>query len=205
MKAKKDLPEIRSEESWNPKYLFDKEYDHLEKKIEVIAALRESKLGTESDVSAFNAKIVAEVLIGWVNGDNISQLSKIHPHFKLKADRINEFVTYLTVTAFKSSWGLSALEGIVKGNEVDVAENTHSPSMLYYGVNSDISVALRMVGVPRLLANSFVPAFEKNEIGSISEMRKQINSFTNNDWDSLKPKQSKLSGVECKTITLILL
>ena len=54
---------------------------------------------------------------------------------------------------FKTSWGLSALEGIVKGNQ-DEIQDSYIPSLVYYGVDSEKPLALRMLGIPRSLSFS---------------------------------------------------
>lgn len=47
--------------------------------------------------------------------------------------------------------GLSALEGIVKGNQ-DEIQDSYIPSLVYYGVDSEKPLALRMLGIPRSLS-----------------------------------------------------
>lgn len=58
-----------------------------------------------------------KMIIRWVKGDKINAISSIHPHFTDNdADkRLTQFVSYMNQLRFKASWGLSALEGIVKG------------------------------------------------------------------------------------------
>ena len=106
---------------------------------------------------------------------------------------------------FKASWGLSALEGIVKGNE-DEMKDSYIPSYVYYGVDNNPALAMRMLGIPRSLSLSLSQIIT----GSISDysftkLRNIINSLSLNDWDSLKPTRSKLSGEEWKYIVSILM
>ncbi len=207
MRAKSDMPEISSPESWDADNLFSTGNEYLKKKIEVIGTLREAKLGTDAGSAPFNPELVANILKGWVNGDNLSEISFIHPFFKEKADgdRINDFINYLTETTFKSSWGLSALEGIVKASGEEIAENTHIPSLLYYGVNNKASIPYRMVGIPRNLAGNFSQYFNSEEPSSFRQLRQRIQQLSVRQWDELKPSTSSLSGEEWKNITGILL
>ncbi|MCD4746457.1 MAG: DEAD/DEAH box helicase [Bacteroidales bacterium] len=208
MKKKSLNPNISDLNSWNPNSIFDRNNpNNLTEKIEVIAALRETRIGTDSDKAPFNPAIIANILISWVNGDNFETMSKIHPLYNSFSDneRINEFVSKMNDIRFKSSWGLSALEGIVKGNEAEI-KDTYIPSYAYYGVNNSKSLALRMIGIPRSLSSSLSQIIEKDISSySLNKIRKMIKDLGNSDWDNLKPKKSTLSGSEWKRITEVLI
>jgi len=208
MTAKKDSPEIANAESWIPENLFNAANNHLTEKIGVIGLLREVRLGTDSRASQFNPEVVAKILIGWVNGDNLSNLSTLHPYYNDKPadERMNEFVSYLSGATFKSSWGLSALEGIVNAKDEDLAEGSHIPSMIYYGVKSKEAIAVRMLGAPRGISNKLAEVlFVNQEPTSFNEVRKKINDLSLSDWENIIPQNSGLSSNEWKSITDILL
>lgn len=208
MRQKSLNPNISDLNSWNPNSIFDKNNpNNLTKKIEVIAALKETRIGSDSDKAPFNPEIIANILISWVNGDNFETMSNIHPYFRSLSDneRINNFVSKMNDIRFKSSWGLSALEGIVKGNEAEI-KDTYVPSYAYYGVNNAKSLALRMIGIPRGLSSSLTQVIEKDISSySLNKIRTIIKDLGNSDWDNLKPKKSSLSGPEWKRITEILI
>ena len=147
------------------------------------------------------------MLIGWVKGDKIDTISKIHPHFggdESAELRLSEFITYMNELRFKASWGLSALEGIVKGNENEI-KDSYIPSYVYYGVDNQSALAMRMLGIPRSLSSSLCKIIEGpvNEY-SFSKLRAKIHSMTLANWDEFKPKHSNLSGDEWKNIVSIL-
>ena len=203
----KTNPSISKAESWEPSRLFDSNTDFLTDKIKIIAQLREVQLGTESKSGEFSAEIVAKILSQWVNGEQIYKLSDLHPFYKDKPlkEKLNRFVKYLTGAKFKASWGLSALEGIVKG-KMDIAENSYIPSMVYFGVNTENAVWVRMIGAPRKISNNLANALGyKKPPKSFVEMREKIKGLSNRDWDSIVPSGSKLNGQEWKEITNILL
>lgn len=105
---------------------------------------------------------------------------------------------------FKASWGLSALEGIVRGNESEI-KDSFIPSLVYFGVDNEKSLALRMVGVPRSLSNSLQNILQGNlNQYSFKKLRNRVKSLTNTDWDALRPRNSTLSGMEWKRISEIL-
>lgn len=209
MTEKSSNSNIADLDSWQPENLFDSNNpDNLTEKIKVIAELRETKIGTDSDKALFNPEIIAKILIAWVKGEKLDTMSKIHPFYASKSDdnkRINDFVQKMNEIRFKSSWGLSALEGIVKGNEKDI-KDTYVPSFAYYGVDNEKSLALRMVGVPRELSSSLSQIIERDISSySFNNIRRMIRELRNSDWDHLKPIKSSLSGEEWKRIAEILI
>ncbi|MFK7799804.1 MAG: DEAD/DEAH box helicase [Aureispira sp.] len=211
LNAKSTDPNISDKKSWQPATLFNSnDLKPMTDKIAVVGHLREVKLGTESDKGSFNPEIIAKILVNWVNGATISELSKMHPYFRQQGDkRINEFISHLTQTTFKSSWGLSALEGIVKSNNDDIENtNSHIPSMVYYGVRQKESIALRMLGVPRIVADSIAQSIwqkAQKTPQSLNQVRNEIKNIEDKNWETIKPNHSTLSGKEWKTITNILL
>lgn len=195
-------------DSWKPENLFDRrDSSNLTEKIRVVAALPETGLGTDSRVSEFNPEIVAKVLIAWVHGDKLNSISSIHPNFQNNdiTSQITSFVNYMNSARFKASWGLSALEGIVKGIDTEI-KDSYVPSYVYYGVDDKKALALRMIGIPRSLSPSLSQAIT-NDVSKYSfvKLRKTISDLPLRDWDALSPKNSKLSGEEWKRIVSILM
>ena len=106
---------------------------------------------------------------------------------------------------FKASWGLSALEGIVKGVNAEV-KDSYVPSFVYYGVDDKKALALRMIGILRSLSSSLSQAITDDlSKYSFVKLRKTINDLPLRDWDALSPTNSKLSGEEWKRIVCILM
>ena len=195
-------------DSWTPENLFNPtDSSNLAEKIRVIAALRETNLGTDSDYSQFNPDLVAKVLISWVNGNKLHSISSLHPHFQNSdtTQEVSDFINYMNGARFKASWGLSALEGIVKGTDSDI-KDSYVPSYVYYGVNDPKALALRMIGIPRGLSNSLSQVLT-NDISTYSykKIRQTINELPTHDWDALTPRNSMLSGEEWKRIVKILM
>ena len=208
MKEKSQNTLISDFDSWKPENLFDRrDSSNLTEKIRVVAALPETGLGTNSRVSEFNPEIVAKVLIAWVHGDKPNSISSIHPTFQNNdiTSQITSFVSYMNSARFKASWGLSALEGIVKGVDSEVRDS-FVPSFVYYGVDDKKSLALRMIGIPRSLSPSLSQAIT-DDVSKYSfvKLRKTISDLPLRDWDALSPANSKLSGEEWKRIVGILM
>lgn len=208
MKEKSQNRMISDLESWKPENLFSrKDTSNLTEKIRVVATLRETGLGTDSKQAPFNPEIVAKVLIAWVHGDKLNSISSLHPTFQNEdvTKRITDFVNYMNGARFKASWGLSALEGIVKGVDSEV-KDSYVPSFVYYGVDDKKALALRMIGIPRGLSLSLSHAITEDVSQySFTRLRRTINGLSLRDWDALAPKKSKLSGDEWKRIVDILM
>lgn len=209
MREKSTNPEIADLDSWQPDFMFDNRHvESLAAKIKVISELRETQLGTESDKAPLNPVIISQMLVNWVKGEKLDTISTIHPFFAKKPYtdiRVADFVQYMTSMRFKASWGLSALEGIVRGNEDDM-KDSYIPSYVYYGVNDPKSLAMRMLGVPRSLSGSLSRVIEGDVNDySFSWIRGILSSMPLRDWDSCRPQGSTLSGEEWKRVVDILM
>lgn len=202
----KQNPSISSPESWEINNLFDRKNDYLVEKIKVIAKLKETKLGTDSSSAPFNEQAVADVLIGWVKGEQLFNIAEYHPTFantKDEADRINEFIRYMNSARFKASWGLGALEGIINASGDQLQDNSHISSLIYYGVDTKEALLMRMAGVPRRLAKSLGAVLNTENL-NLSQLRNTINSLSAEEWNKLAPEYSNLTGVEWKQLSEIL-
>lgn len=211
MEAASQNPEIKNLRSWSKEELFNAgNPSNLAEKIGVIAALRETKLGVEESNTSFNPEIYAKIIIDWVKGDKLANIANQHPAFKIQETdaqetekRITSFVKKMNDIRFKASWGLSALEGIVRGDE-DI-KDSHIPSLIYFGVDNEKSLAWRMIGVPRALSFSLQRILDKDlKHYSFKDLRRKMKGLSNADWDGLKPAHSSLSGMEWKRISEIL-
>lgn len=209
MRAKSDSPAIADLDSWRADALFDRNrVENLTEKIRVVAALKETQMGTDSTSAPFNPAIAAQMLIAWVKGDKLDSMSEIHPHFQRMPEievRVSEFVKHMNDMRFKASWGLSALEGIVRGSE-DNLKDSYIPSYVYYGVDAPKPLAMRMLGIPRSLSGSLSQVIEGNvNEYSFTRIRQILSGLTATDWDALRPVGSNLSGAEWKRVVEILM
>ena len=208
MHEKSGNESIADVDSWEPSKLFDgSQPENLAEKIKVIAELKETELGTDSNQSPFNSLIASKILIAWVKGEKLSTISNVHPYFANKDDetsRVSDFVRYINDVRFKASWGLSALEGIVKGNEDDM-KDSFVPSFVYYGVNNQKALALRMLGLPRSISNSLSQIISGDlKEYTFTDLRNRVKNLSPMEWEVYRPESSTLSGKELKRIVDIL-
>ena len=164
-------------------------------------------MGTDSPNGPFDPDLVAKMLIAWVRGEKLNTISSIHPNFvrQDETQQVSEFVKYMNEARFKASWGLSALEGIVKGINDDI-KDSYVPSYVYFGVDNPKSLALRMIGIPRGISTPLSQVIT-GDVSSYSfkKLRETINSLPLSDWDAIIPNKSKLTGPEWQRIINILM
>jgi hypothetical protein len=76
--------------------------------------------------------------------------------------------------------------------------------MIYYGVDTEDALLMRMAGVPRRLAKSLSHIVPKNETLSLTDIRKKIGSLSDEQWTKFIPKNSNLSAQDWKKLAHIL-
>ena len=91
----------------------------------------------------------------------------------------------LTQTA---SWGLAALQTLTIGDKFDSlsAEEQRTlrnlPARVYYGVNSDEAVALRLLGVPRTAATPLAQELRVGPNEPLHEVQIRLRTAGVNQW-----------------------
>jgi hypothetical protein len=93
----------------------------------------------------------------------------------------------LTQTA---SWGLAALQSLTLADEFDKLPEAEQrslrnlPAKVYYGVNSDEAVALRLLGVPRMAAGPLAEKLGVRSEEQLSELRGRVRATNVATWTS---------------------
>lgn len=91
----------------------------------------------------------------------------------------------LTQTA---SWGLAALQSLTLGNSLDTMTEEERitlrnlPARVYYGVNSDEALALRLLGVPRMAATSLARVLDIRGSEPLNEIRARLRASNIDTW-----------------------
>ena len=91
----------------------------------------------------------------------------------------------LTQTA---SWGLAALQSLTIGDSFDSLPADEQrmlrnlPARVYYGVNSDEAIALRLLGVPRTAAAPLAQQLEVGAAEPLHEVRARVRSADVDTW-----------------------
>jgi hypothetical protein len=174
--------------SWNRNALFAPTDRSLQSMMGVLLKVPELRdnlnavLGGRTPDGAKLALIVKD----WVHGASIEHIARTH--FLDRCGTMQAAMTEcgrnlsgrLTQTA---AWGLGALLSITGGDLDDnaLAALRNLPSCIYYGVNNDEAVALRLLGVPRMAAIQMT-AGPAGARGSTADLRRRLRSMDDAAW-----------------------
>lgn len=128
----------------------EKEYKKLSKLVEIIASIPEMKLELGNTTGRFNADRVAIMMIEWVNGSSVNQIShKLRDLIDDGRDLdklVPECNKYVNSTMKNFiPWGVKIYQTLTEKEE----KHENLPSYIYYGVNDTESVILSRLNVPR--------------------------------------------------------
>ncbi|MBD3620373.1 MAG: DEAD/DEAH box helicase [Chromatiales bacterium] len=144
-----------------------------------------------------NGNKLARIICDWVQGKPLTEMAVEHfgtdesGRTRDQADAMSQCCRSvfgkLTQTA---SWGLSALQALTLGDRLDELSADDQrlirnlPARVYYGVNSDEAVALRLLGVPRTAAQPLARTLKLSGGDSLADVRAKLRSAKVDDWKS---------------------
>jgi hypothetical protein len=142
--------------------------------------------GTDGD-------LLARIVKDWVHGASIPDIAAAYfPNEKDKTDSITNACRSVYGSLIQTaSWGLSALQSLTIGSAIDelntVEQRTvrNLPSRIYYGVNSDAAIDLRLLGVPRKAAQPLADAMAHEEAAhGITNVRTRLVNLDGAGWQA---------------------
>jgi hypothetical protein len=186
---------------WSPE-LFGANRSDLQRMMGVllqVPELRES-LQEVTGGSRPNGDMLSRIICDWVQGRPLTEMATTY--FSKKAGDDDEgggdddpvaamtrccrsVFGRLTQTA---SWGLAALQSLTIGDTFDAlsADKQRTlrnlPARVYYGVNSDEAVALRLLGVPRTAATPLATELRIVATEPLSEVRAKLRAAPAEKW-----------------------
>jgi len=175
--------------SWNQQQLFADHDGSLKKMMGVLLRVPELRIplknvlgGNEPDGTR-----LALILKDWVNGQPLSSIAA--RYFKKPDQTQTDALTKCGQDLFgklthSATWGLGALLTITTSSmtEEERKRLSNIPSHVFYGVNTDEAVMLRMLGVPRSAAPRLAHAMGVQANDSLSHTRQQLEALTARDW-----------------------
>ncbi|HEU4511374.1 MAG TPA: DEAD/DEAH box helicase [Pyrinomonadaceae bacterium] len=176
-------------ESWNSESLFLHDNQVLQGMMGVllrVPELRENlKVATGGPDPDGNR--LALIVKDWVNGVSLSEIAS--RYFTKDGDDATKSMTNCGKNLFgkltqTASWGLGALLSITGGNLSEDEFNAlrNLPSRVYYGVNDDSAIALRLLGVPRAAATPLAIALGNVSERSLTEVRETLKTLDETKW-----------------------
>jgi len=181
-------------DSWDPERLFTDNDTTLERTFGVLFRIPElrQELVEVTGGGRGNGDMLARIVKDWVKGASLPDLAEAY--FSGDDDDPTSAISRacrlvygrLTSTA---SWGLSAIQSLTIGDALEgmsEAEQKHFrnlPSRIFYGVNSDMAIDLRLLGVPRNAAQPLSDYLSRQRVdGGLKAIRTTLNGLTDEDW-----------------------
>ena len=130
---------------------------------------------------------LATIVKDWVGGTAVSEIAR--RHFLENNENETRAMTKCCQNLFgnlalTAAWGLGALLSITGGrlSEEQFRSASNLPSRIYYGVNSDEAVTLRLLGVPRTAATR-LSGNMGNLLGEpLATVRGRLRNMDENSW-----------------------
>lgn len=180
--------------SWDPNTLFADNDPTLRNAFGVLLKIPElrKELIEVTGGNQGNGDLLARIVKDWVNGASLQQLAT--DYFKEESDDDTAAMSKacrlvygrLTSTA---SWGLSAIQSLSIGDAMERMTPSEQrsfrnlPSRVFYGVNTDMAIDLRLMGVPRNAAQPLCNYLEKRKVGpGLKSMRSALAGLSDADW-----------------------
>ncbi|WP_165447540.1 DEAD/DEAH box helicase [Rhizobium ruizarguesonis] len=182
--------------SWSPDTLFASgdrvladAFGILFKIPEIRKELQEATGGKGPD-----GRFLADVVKDWVAGASLPQLAR--DYFMADGQSMTEALSTACRAVYgkltlAASWGVSALQSLTAGDEVEKMSTEEQktyrnlPSRIFYGVNSDEAIDLRLLGVPRSAAEPLVAHLKERRVPTdIRSRRGALGTMTDQQWAS---------------------
>jgi hypothetical protein len=138
---------------------------------------------------------LARIVTDWVHGRALSEIAADHfPASDTSDEKQRSSMTSCCRMIFgrlaqTASWGISALQSLSLGDSLEgrpeevVRQIRNLPSWVYYGVNSDEAMAVRMLGVPRTAANAMAVSIGVGASEPISSVRQKLKNAPIETWE----------------------
>ena len=176
-------------ETWNADSLFSQGNRDLQSMMGVllrVPELRDNLMAVTGGKTP-NGDKLALIVKDWVNGVPVPDIAS--RYFMREGDDITKAITTcgrnlfgkLTQTA---AWGLGALLSIT-GNalpEEQLRSLSNLPSRVYYGVNDDAAIALRLLGVPRTAATKLAQTMSTVLDEPLTTVRGRLRGMDEANW-----------------------
>ncbi|AOV98891.1 DEAD/DEAH box helicase [Dehalococcoides mccartyi] len=176
-------------ESWNSESLFQHNSPDLQRMMGVllrVPELRENLKAATGGTSPDGRKL-ALIVKDWVNGVPVSEIAS---RYFMDADNdITKAMTKCGQNLFgkltqTAAWGLGALLSITGSglSEEQLKILNNLPSRVYYGVNDDAAITLRLLGVPRTAATSLATSMGSIINESLPSVRVRLRTLDAGVW-----------------------
>jgi len=190
------------ESAWTPD-LFGPRRNDLERMVGLLLDVPELKdsLGRVAAEAALGRDAVARVICDWVHERPLAEMAQAH--FAAHSDSAGrddastdatKAMTRCCQTVFgklaqSASWGLAALQSLTMRDLDELSPDEQRtlrnlPARVYYGVNSDEAVAMRLLGVPRTAATPLARELNVRPSDPLHSTRQKLREADAGAWQS---------------------
>jgi hypothetical protein len=183
--------------SWNTETLFSESNKTLQDMMGILLMVPELRDNLK-DVTGGelpDGQKLALIIKDWVNGEAVNDIAT--NYFMDDSNNSTKAMTKCGQNLFgklthTASWGLGALLSITAGDlpEEEFKELSNLPSRVYYGVNNDSAIALRLLGIPRTAAMPMAIAMANVMDQPLPKIREILSSLPANKWEQTLGEQS---------------
>lgn len=203
-------------EVWDPDTLFSSQHNSLPKLMGVLLDIPELRESLREVVGGRSrgGDLLARILIDWVHGASLADLAREHFQREREGRESRDFTHAMTECCRNlfgrltqtAAWGLGALQAMTLPDDFDerptVERDTvrNLPSRVFYGVNSDEAIAMRMLGIPRTAAQPLADVLQPGEQIDLPSLRRRLVSAEEDVWREALGEQ----GVDYRRVWEIL-
>ena len=188
-------------DAWNAESLFSPKNQDLKNMMGVLLRVPELRKNL-SDVTGgegTDGDKLSLIVKDWVNGLSVAYIAR--KHFMEEGDDETKPVTTEALTKCAqnlfgrliqtAAWGLGALLSITGGQltEEEMRTLSNLPSRVYYGVNDDNAIALRLLGVSRSVAVKLADSMSSNLDQPLTNVRSYLHNMDKTAWQRVLGEQ----------------
>ena len=175
--------------TWDEESLFRGDNGDLKDMMGVLLRVPELRdnLGAVTGGMAPDGDKLALIVKDWVNGVSVRDIAM--RYFMREGDDVTKAMTTCGQSIFSklsqtAAWGLGALLSITGSglSQERFRKLSNLPSRVYYGVNTDAAVALRLLGVPRAAAAGLAKGIGDVLNEPLVNMRRRLGSMDELSW-----------------------
>jgi len=175
--------------TWNSGLLFSNDNQDLQGMMGILLRVPELRenLKAVTGGQTPDGRTLALIVKDWVNGVSVPEIAS--RYFMHEGDDITKAMTTCGQNLFgkltqTASWGLGALLSITGSDlpEERLKELSNLPSRVYYGVNDDAAIALRLLGVPRTAATPLARAMGNILEQPLTGVRERLKGLDETGW-----------------------
>lgn len=180
-----------SGETWNAESLFSQDNRDLQGMMGVLLKVPELRDNLKAVTGGRNpdGDKLALIVKDWVNGVSMPDIAS--RYFMGESDDITRALTTCGQNLFgkltqTAAWGLGALLSITGSglDEEQFRSLKNLPSRVYYGVNNDAAISLRLLGVPRAAATGLAKSMGDVVGQPLTRVRTHLRGMDESSWQT---------------------